>query len=174
MRNNIKYVARLGLLSALAILLSALEGLLLPLLPPGVHPGISNTVTMLAAAELGLPAALIIALIKAVFALVTRGTVAFGMSLCGGVLSVLAMWALFRFGRERLGLLGISMLGAFCHNAGQLALSLLLFGRAIWAYAPVLLFTAVPAGLLTGVLLKACLHLIRKPLHTKKENSDEA
>ena len=175
MKKETRSLVRLSLLSALAIVLSAAEGALIPLLPPGVHPGISNTVTMFAAVELGLPAALLIAVIKALFALVTRGTVAFGMSLCGGLLSALAMWGLFRAARGRLGLLGISLCGAFCHNLGQLVLSCLLFGRAILAYAPVLLLLAIPAGILTGALLTACLHIIRKRYHyVKKEHNDEA
>ena len=52
--------ALLGLLSALALALSFLEGLLPPLPVPGARLGLSNLVTMYALSALGLPSALAI------------------------------------------------------------------------------------------------------------------
>ena len=71
-------VALTGLLAALALALSFLEGLLppLPFLPPGAKLGLSNIVTMYAAGTLGLPYAVFLALLKGGFALLTRGAVA--------------------------------------------------------------------------------------------------
>lgn len=87
--------ALLGILCAQAIALSFLENLIpsLPFLPPGAKPGFSNIVTMFTVLTLGLPQAMCITVFKALFALMTRGATAFFMSLAGGVLSTLAMWA---------------------------------------------------------------------------------
>ena len=84
-------------LSALALALSAAEGFFTPVLPPGAKAGVSNIVVMYAAASLGLPSALVIALAKATFALLTRGVIAFGMSAAGGVLSALTLFFLFTY-----------------------------------------------------------------------------
>ena len=119
LRNATVKTVRIALLAALAIALGVLESVFTPVLPPGVKAGISNIAVMLAAAYIGLPSALLIALAKAVFALITRGVVAFGMSFCGGMLSALLLWLLFRYAKERIGILGISMLGAFTHNLAQ-------------------------------------------------------
>ena len=79
-----------GILGGLCLALSALEGVLLPdiwFLPPGAKPGLSNIVVMFSARAIGAIPTLFIVLIKAVFALLTRGGTAFLMSLSGGLLS---------------------------------------------------------------------------------------
>lgn len=82
--------ALLGLLAALAVALSFLEGLL-PVIPiPGAKLGLSNIVIMYALTSLNLPCALALAAVKAAFALLRGGT-AFFMSLAGGLLSTLVM-----------------------------------------------------------------------------------
>ena len=114
--------ALLGILCAQAIALSFLENLIpsLPFLPPGAKPGFSNIVTMFTVLTLGLPQAMCITVFKALFALMTRGATAFFMSLAGGVLSTLAMWAATKIKSDPFGLLGASIIAAVCHNAGQL------------------------------------------------------
>ena len=91
-------VALTGLLAALALALSFLEGLLppLPFLPPGAKLGLSNIVTMYAAGTLGLPCAVFLAVLKGGFALLTRGAVAGCMSLAGGLFSTVCMWLLLK------------------------------------------------------------------------------
>ena len=146
---------RVALLAALALALGVLEGVFTPILPPGVKAGISNIAVMLAAAHMGLCPALAIVFAKAVFALVTRGVIAFGMSFCGGMLSALLLWILFRFAKEHIGILGISMLGAFTHNLAQGVFALCVFGSAILAYLPILVLLSVPCGLVSGAATAA-------------------
>lgn len=153
-KNRARHLARLGLFCALAIALSALESVFTPLLPPGAKAGLSNIIVMLATMSVGLPSALAIVLVKALFALVTRGVVASLLSLAGGVASAVLLWLLFRYGNA-LGLFGISILGALCHNVAQLSVSVLLYGGAILAYAPILVFLSVPGGVITASLLRA-------------------
>ena len=146
-------LCRLALLSALALALSALEGIFTPILPPGVRAGLSNVVTMYAVASLGLPSALTVTLLKALFALLTRGVIAFGMSALGGLLSATLLYILFRFAKGKLGTVGISVLGAAAHNLAQGLFALLIFGRAMLAYLPILVLLSAPCGLVTGSLL---------------------
>lgn len=81
-----------------------------------------------------------ITVFKALFALMTRGATAFFMSLAGGVLSTLAMWAATKIKSDPFGLLGASIIAAVCHNAGQLAAAAVLTGTgAVLGYAPALL-----------------------------------
>ena len=153
-----------GMLGALALALSALEGALppLPALPPGAKLGLSNLATMYAAGALGLGPALLLALTKALFAGMTRGAVAFAMSLSGGALSTLAMWILLRPRRRPFGFLGLGVCGALAHNAGQLCTAVFLAGPAAAGYAPWLLLFGVPSGILTGLLLRALYPLLEK------------
>lgn len=155
-------IAITGLLGALAIALSFLEGLLppLPMLPPGARLGLSNVVTMFAAGSLGLPTALLLALLKGGFALLTRGVTAGLLSLCGGLCSTAVVWALFKYTRLSLILLGVC--GALTHNFAQLAMARLLLSTPVIFYIPALLIFAVLTGLLTGLVLKIMLPALGK------------
>ena len=123
MSGKSRKIAVCGLLGALALVLTLLEGMLPPIpgLPPGARPGLSNIVTMFAAGSLGLPYALAIALIKGVFAFLTRGVTAGLMSLSGGLMSTLAMWAVWK--KTRFSLLFTGVCGALAHNAAQLCIA---------------------------------------------------
>lgn len=148
-----------AILAAAALAVSFLERAVtafLPL-PPGIKPGLSNIVVMFVCSSLGLPYALAVALIKSGFVLLVSGTTAGFISLAGGLLSVLTMFALLKLNKkERFSFTGISVLSAVAHNAGQLAASSLTVGSALYlSYAPVLLVTGVLFGLITGTILNA-------------------
>ena len=146
-----------GLLAALALSFSFLEGLIppIPVLPPGAKLGLSNIVVLYAAGSLGLPAALFLACLKGGFALLTRGVTAGLLSISGGVLSALVMWLLLQKTRASLSLVGVC--GALSHNAAQLCAAWLLTSAAVVFYLPFLVLFGVLTGLLTGVVLKLTL-----------------
>lgn len=156
-RKKAGFAAFSGLLAALALTLSLLEGMLPPLpgMPPGAKLGLSNVVMMYAAGTLGLPLALALAVIKGGFALLTRGVTAGAMSLSGGLLSTICAWALLKNTRASLSLTGIC--GALAHNLGQLLIALWLLGPAVLAYGPVLALASILTGALTGALFKVSL-----------------
>ena len=164
--DNIAYKTALcGILCAQALALSWLENLLpaLPYMPPGAKPGFSNIVTMFAAGSLGLGQAMAVTFIKAGFAFLTRGATAGAMSLAGGTLSTLVMWLLLRFTREKLGLIGISVICAAAHNIAQLAVAAFITGTgSVLYYAPFLGLYAVVTGTVTGILLKAVMPALEK------------
>lgn len=158
-------VAFAGILGAQAIAIAALELLIppLPFLPPGAKPGFSNIVTMFAAKELGLLPALGVMGLKSGFVLLTRGPSAFLMSFFGGLLSTLAMSVCLRWFSRLLGSVGISVIGAVCHNAGQLLAACVLTGSAaVLAYWPALALFAGATGVITGILLYALLPALEK------------
>lgn len=160
-----KKIALLGILGAQALALSALENMIpaLPGLPPGAKPGFSNIVTMYTAARMGLPEALYITVIKALFAGLTRGPAAFFMSFSGGLLSTIVMFLLLRLRSRPFGIAGIAVAAAIAHNTGQLFAAMVLTGTATVAgYAPVLGFFAIITGLVTGTVLKIVLPALDK------------
>lgn len=155
--------ALLGLLAALALVLSILEGLLPALPVPGARLGLSNIVTMYALTALSLPAALGITAVKAFFALL-RGGSAFWMSAAGGLLSTLVMAGCLRLFRGRMGEVGLGIAGAVAHNTGQLLMALLFMGPPVLAYTPWLLLVSLATGTVTGLTL----HLLLPALHHLK------
>lgn len=162
MKKKAGFAALSGLLAAMALTLSMLEGMLPPLpgMPPGAKPGLSNVVMMYAAGSLGLPFALALAAIKGGFALLTRGAAAGMMSLAGGLLSTVCSWALLKKSRASLSLTGVC--GALAHNAGQLLIAFWMMGPAVAAYGPALAAASVVSGLLTGAVLRISLPLLER------------
>ena len=158
-KNLTRKIALTGIMCALALALSYLETLIpaYPGFPPGAKPGLSNIVTMFMAGSAGPLYAFFITVIKGLFAGVTRGFTAMLMSLSGGILSTAAACLLFRFAKNKLGYIGISIVCAVCHNIGQLAAACIISGTAslVVGYGPLLLIFAVVTGLLTGAILKA-------------------
>ena len=156
-RFSARSVALLGILGALALLMSFLENLLLPdlpLLPPGAKLGLSNIVTTLTGALLGGPAAFAITALKALFAFVTRGATAGLMSAAGGFLSTFGLVLLLRQQGRTLTFLGISVLCAALHNLGQLLCAAALTGTvSLMNYGKYLLLFSLFTGTLTGVML---------------------
>lgn len=152
-----KHVALWGVLGALAIAVSFLEGLFdIPFLPPGAKPGLSNVVTVAAAMISGLGGSVYITLVKSLFAFLTRGTTAFLLSFSGGILSTLVTVILLKWEKCPFSLTGISIIGALMHNAGQLIAAIVISGTpALIYYAPVLLIFSLIAGSLTGFILTA-------------------
>lgn len=155
-------VALTGLLGALALALSMVEGMLPPIpgMPPGARLGLSNIVTMYAAGGLGLWYAIGISAVKGCFALLTRGGVAGIMSLSGGLFSTAVMWMLLRKTGASLSL--VAVCGAIAHNMAQLAAARVLIDAPVLFYLPPLLLFGVLTGLATGTVLKLTMpHLNR-------------
>ena len=158
-------IAVTGLLAALTLALSFVERTIcaaLPL-PPGVRPGLSNVAVMFSCIALGLPFALGIIVVKAGFVMLVSGVSAGVISVCGGVLSVLSVALLVRLAKKRLSYIGISVVSAVLHNAGQLIAASFLVGSALYLWmAPVLLISGVAFGAVTGILLNAVLPALLK------------
>jgi uncharacterized membrane protein len=71
-----------------------------------------------------------------------------------------------------LGVFGISTAGAFTHSAVQLLLSVLLYGRAVLFYAPVMLLLSLPSGVITAALLSAGERLFLHYLSPNRKDQD--
>lgn len=166
MKKNIAYRTALGaILCAQALALSFLEGLIppLPFMPPGAKPGFSNIITMFAAGSIGLPTAIAITLVKGGFVFVTRGITGAVMSVSGGLLSVVAMYLLLKYTQRVLGLMGISVICALCHNCGQLIAAVFITGTPnIIYYAPALAAFGAVTGAVTGLILRAVMPALEK------------
>ena len=162
-----KTLTRTALLFALSIVMAYLEHLIppLPFAPPGVKLGLSNIITMYTLFFIGIPQAFLIAVLKAGFVLLTRGTIASILSLLGGLCSVSVMALLSLPGRKdpsrKLTYLFLSISGAISHNLGQLIGVYFMISHSFLAYVPVLLLSGLMMGLVTGSLL----YLLLPALH---------
>ena len=156
MKNRIHTLTLCAVLTAAALVLSLVESALplravVPL--PGVKLGLANTAALYALYRLGGRQALAITLCRVLLLFLLSGSVtALLMSLCGALLSLGGMLLARRLAGRSLSVLGVSVVGAACHGIGQIGCAMALTGGAlVFYYLPVLLLSAVPCGLLTGV-----------------------
>jgi len=157
--SSAKLLARSALFLAMTLILSYVEHQFgsLPLMPPGVKLGLSNVPVMYSLLFTGLPFALLLAVLKSLFVLLTRGFISGLLSLLGGLFSVLMMALLLRLFKTKISYLTLSVAGAVSHNLGQLVGACFFMGGFLWVYLPILILSGVLMGLLTGFLLKVVL-----------------
>jgi len=144
-----RQTALLGMLFALSMALSFLESMLTPFfgLMPAMKLGLSNIVVMYAVLFLNRRSALYLVLLKALFALLTRGVTAGFLSLCGGALLLALPFTITGY--------IFSVSGALAHNCGQLlGAAALLSDKMAITYAPMLLI----AGLIVG----SCTYMVSR------------
>ncbi len=167
MRNRTKTIALCGLLTAVALVLSLIEKLfpLQAVVPiPGVKLGLANVVTVFALAKLDMKRALAILLCRVTLGSVFLGSITgFAFSLCGGLLALLVMRLLLPLRGRALSLLGVSVAGAAAHNIGQICAAIGVLGTFdVIGYLPLLLVSAVPLGLVTGLTAQETLVHLEK------------
>ena len=151
---NLILIARTALLSSIAVVLSILENFIpdLPFILPGMKLGLGNIAVLLAVETCPLPMVLYVAIVRALFTLVTRGATAFFMSFAGAVASSLVMYFIARLQKPAFGCLGIGVSGAFTHNMAQLLVALIIVGKATFAYLPFVSLFAIVSGAITSLV----------------------
>jgi len=150
---------------ALALVLTIAENALpsLPVPVPGVKFGLSNIAVMYALVFLSKGQAYSIAVLKAMFVLVTRGLIAGMLSLSGGILSLTVMLVLMTVFGEKVSYTILSISGAIAHNIGQFVVITVIYtGMYMWAYLPVLIISGVVAGIITATLLRVIIPVLRR------------
>ena len=168
MGNNIntkhKKIARLGVLASLALVLSYIEFLLPPIYAavPGIKMGLPNIVIIFALYKFGFKEAAAVSFVRLVcVALLFGSMMTFAYSLAGAVLSLTVM-ALLKL-TNLFSSTAVSIIGAICHNAGQILVAILLLERVeIGYYMMVLTFTGAVAGLLIGLVSAYLIKALKK------------
>ncbi len=159
-------VAFYGILGALSLTLGFFESVILPeipFLPPGAKLGLSNLVTMYAAAVGGLSGSLYITALKALFALVTRGATAGLMSFCGGLLSSITVCLLIKKEGKVFSFFGIGVASAVMHNLGQLIAACIITGTPeLLNYGKYLMIFSLITGSVTGTVLLLLMPRLRQ------------
>ncbi|MBQ6425260.1 MAG: Gx transporter family protein [Clostridia bacterium] len=150
---NTGRIARLAVLTAMALALQWLETLLPPPVPAvPVRIGLANIFVLYAMMEMTPGDALAVSVLRSLLLPLITGNVS-GLlySLCGGVLSWIAMTVLLgSYRRGRISSIGLSVAGAAAFQIGQVLAGCFIVGTVIFAYAPVMILLSVPAGIATG------------------------
>lgn len=142
-----------ALLVALALILSYLESLVpMSFAVPGIKMGLPNIVIVFALYKLGFKAAGCISIVRVFLVSLLFGNVMVMIySFAGAALSLCLMYLLRKSGK--FSSVGVSVVGALGHNAGQVLTAMLLLetGGLIY-YLPALCISGAVAGVCIGIL----------------------
>ncbi|MBQ3053756.1 MAG: Gx transporter family protein [Clostridia bacterium] len=150
---SLKKVARLGLLTALAMALSYIESFIpVNSAVPGGKLGLANIVTIYVLLNYGFSYAVSISVIRAILSgLLFGGIMSIPYSFMGAVASVIVMTLAYKI--KGIGITGIAILGAFTHNLAQVAVACVIMGNIlIMNYIWYLGIISIFAGTFTGVV----------------------
>lgn len=163
MSNSIRKLTIISLLLAIAIVLTMVENLIpIDFGMVGIKLGLANIVVMFCLLTMGARSAFLIVLAKALFVMFSKGTVAFSLSMGGGLLAFLVMYCLIK-NDDQVSYILISVLGAMAFNIGQLIMiSIWYSSLAVFYYLPVLLISGIVTGIITASILSRCMPLLRR------------
>lgn len=151
-RFTVQKIALVGVMTALSLVIYAVEAQVPVSSIGGVKLGLANVVTLCAMLFAGRIEAGCVLGIRILLASAFYGTfVSFMFSLCGGFCAYFVMCLLVnRFDRHQLWV--VSVFGALGHNAGQLCVAAVFSGTgAVVSLAPYLAISGVLTGVLTGL-----------------------
>lgn len=153
MKTKTKRIALLGLMIALAMIMSYIEVLFpLSFAVPGIKMGLANIVIVFVLFRLGMRDAILVSLIRVVLVSLLFGNfMSLAYSVAGAALSLLGMGLLKR--TDRFSPIGVSVVGGILHNAGQILMAVILLGtEQIAFYFPVLAVTGTVTGVVIGLV----------------------
>ncbi|WP_310604715.1 Gx transporter family protein [Anaerosporobacter sp.] len=148
-----KKLSQMGLLIALAFLLSYIEVLIpFPMIVPGMKVGLANIVIIYAMYVFGMKEAIVLSILRMVLVAFTFGNLySLLYSLAGAVCSLLIMAILKR--TEKFSAIGVSLSGAVMHNVGQIFVAIIVIDTVNLIYIlPILALTGIATGIVIGTL----------------------
>ncbi len=148
---KVKTVARMSVMTALAVLLGYVEGLFPPPVAiPGIKLGLANVIIILMLYTVGVKQSWTVAVMKvSLCALLFGSATSFLYSVCGAVLSLAVMTLAKR--SHLFSIVGVSSLGGIFHNMGQLICAYFFIGKGALLHIPVLCLCGAVCGVLTGI-----------------------
>ena len=160
-----KRLTLLAIMLSVSIVLSIVESFI-PLFIPGVKLGLANVVTLIIMYIYGEKDAFVILILRIFLVAILRGTifnVTFYLSLSGGMSAYLMM---FLFKRMKVfSMIGVSIMGAFGHSVGQIAMAIFLIERTeLIYYLPYILVLSVATGVFTGIIATKSLQIVKKAI----------
>lgn len=159
-QNKSARTAYLAVLLVLALLMSYIEHIVgFDVGVPGVKVGFANIVVLFALYRFGVLEGALVNLCRIVVSGLLFGNgISLIYGLCGGAVAFVFMVLLKK--TRFFGVMGVSVVGAVCHNLAQLCVAAFVMGSAyVFSYAPVLLVSGTVFGAVTGAL---CALLIKK------------
>ncbi|QCX34397.1 Gx transporter family protein [Caloramator sp. E03] len=160
----------ISILVAQALVLYIVETMIpVPFITPGAKLGLANIITVVSLYSLSIADTFLVVILRIILSTLLVGSLSsFFFSLSGGILSLLVMFILKKFGKENVSIIGVSVMGSVFHNIGQiLVASITVQNIRIIAYLPVLMIAGIGTGIFVGITSKFLLAHLKKLQFTK-------
>ena len=120
---------------------------------PGVKLGLANIVTLVSLYMLNFKQSTFIVITRTALTAVLFGSMSgFLYSLSGGILSLFAMALVKKVAKDKVSIMGISVIGAVFHNIGQISVAILVVQNInLIYYLPFLMISSLVTGIFVGV-----------------------
>lgn len=155
MKNNrLKVYINLALLLALSLAISLIESAIpMPVPIPGARLGFSNIIILVSIYLYDFKKALCVSILKSfLLVLITGSVMSFFYSFVGAIFSTTAMYFSLKKVDDDFSLIGVSEIGAFFHNLGQILVAILFMQNIkMFYYFPVLVFIGIFTGFFVGL-----------------------
>ena len=135
-----------------------------PIVPiPGMKLGLANIMIVIGLYYLDVKDMFFVIMLKTFLTTLLLGTFSmFAYGFVGALLSYICMVSAFKVLKEKISLIGISMIGGVMHNIGQIIVAMILIKTKAIAYYMMFL---LPIGLLTGVVIGLVAKLVMSRLN---------
>ena len=153
-KNNIKVYVNLSLLTALSLAISLIESMVpMPVPIPGARLGFSNIIILVCIYFYDYKKALAVSILKSfLLVLITGSVMSFFYSFVGAIFSTTAMYFSLKKVDDDFSLIGVSEIGAFFHNLGQIIVAIFFMQNIkMFYYFPVLVFIGIFTGFFVGL-----------------------
>ena len=158
-------IARMGLLTALALILSYVESLIPAFVAvPGVKMGLANIVVVFALYTLGPGEAAIVSIIRVLLSSLLFGSIlSLSYSAAGAIISLLSMIIMMK--TKIFGVTSVSVTGGVFHNLGQILVAcIVLETDVLLYYLPVLILSGTITGAVIGIASSIVIKRLQKSI----------
>ena len=158
-------IARMGLLTALALILSYVESLIPAFVAvPGVKMGLANIVVVFALYTLGPGEAAIVSIIRVLLSSLLFGSIlSLSYSAAGAIISLLSMIIMMK--TKIFGVTSVSVTGGVFHNLGQILVACLVLETDVLLYClPVLILSGTITGAVIGIASSIVIKRLQKSI----------
>ncbi len=159
----------MAMMVTLALILSYVETLV-PAIPiPGAKIGLPNIVTLLVLSTMGFADAIVVLILRTtISSLLFTSVFSLAYSLSGGILSLIAMYLVIRFLKDRISIVATSLIGAVMHSVGQVLFAMLVVeSLSIATILPMLILISIITGLIVGYCARFLLKYFKLLLEIK-------
>lgn len=153
-KKHLKIYVNLALFTALSLAISLIESMVpMPVPIPGARLGFSNIIILIAIYFYDYKKALTVSILKSfLLVLITGSVMSFFYSIVGAIFSTSAMYFAIKKLDDDFSLIGVSEIGAFSHNLGQIIVAIFFMQNIkMFYYFPILVFIGIFTGFFVGL-----------------------